>query len=222
MSRSLQKAHFVKNVLALSVEPARVVAMPARPSTGRNARVARPAWRTGTSGQRTRRGRDHRPPRGGEGRPTRRARSPPRPHDVSARDAGERDRRPAPRRGRPRPIALVGAATEERSLGRAADPRRRVARDPALSCDAVRHSALVVHLRTRAAARPAVGELPRRNRSPARRAVGEPAHAATLLRLYLANRGYDLRLIQDYLGHDPAYRPLHPRRRLSLRRTWRP
>jgi integrase len=43
-------------------------------------------------------------------------------------------------------------------------------------------------------------------RETGRAAACPPAHAAPFMRLYLANRGYDLRLIQDYLGHrDPKH-----------------
>ena len=146
-------------------------------------------------------------PRSRQGGAAWRARSPACPDDVSSWmrvseavdlrcDEVDVDRKPA-----------MGAAPEEWSLGGTAHPRRRVACDPALSGDASGCAALAVHLRARAAADPPVGELPARDRCRARRLPPVWPH---MLRhscgFYLANRGYDLRLIQDYLGHrDPKH-----------------
>src|SRR6516225_4294046 len=57
----------------------------------------------------------------------------------------------------------------------------------------------------------------------ARRAELPPVHPHMLRHscgFYLANRGYDLRLIQDYLGHrSEAHCPLHPGRGWPFRRA---
>jgi hypothetical protein len=92
-------------------------------------------------------------------------------------------------------------------------------------------AALALRVGARAASHPPVRELSHRHGGETGRAAAcPPAPAAPpvhphLLRhscgFYLANRGYDLRLIQDYLGtpRSETHRPLHPGRRRPFRRA---
>ena len=74
---------------------------------------------------------------------------------------------------------------------------------------------MAVHLRTQPAAHPPG--------AAAERAGLPGVHPHTLRHscgFVLADKGHDLRLIQDYLGHrDPRHRPLHPHCRPALRRA---
>ena len=108
------------------------------------------------------------------------------------------------RRDGPRPHhrPLVGAPAQERPLGRAADRRRRAPRHQAyLAARSDRLPWLFLSERDQPLTRQAAHYLVA---TAARRAGLGDVHPHTLRHAcgyYLANRGHDLRLIQDYLGH---------------------
>ena len=125
---------------------------------------------------------------------------------------GQRGRRPAPGRARPRPA--LGALPQGRALGRAADRRQRAARHPTLPSHPRRHAAVAFRLGARSGADRPSGELPRRRRLGARRPPGRPSvHAAPFPRLCARRQGPRPAAHPGglWLPRPPAHRPPYRR-----------